>query len=439
MKPLYLYLEEKFTIFSLLFFTGTLEFKSLYVASEGIEESSYLDQSTPLDTFLSLIQHGIFLITVLLLISRCKTTLQTLSRNKPLVMLMIVFLLSFLWSDFPELSLRRSLSLLETSLFGTYFASQYTVKKQLNLLALSFGFAIVINIVFTLLFPHFGIEQGVHTGAWRGTLEHKNFLGRLMVLSTLIFKTIVPKTKAELFFVMISFIASLLLILLSLSKTAIISIFCFVFLLIPIYQSFKWNFIIATLFQTISLLIIASSVTVFFSNLDNIPKDLQIDLTFTGRTDIWSATIHKLQENLWLGYGYQGFWYGDKGPSADVLKFMGPDAYAPHSHNGFIELAVASGLVGMTLFMISFFITLRRVLILANRTKNTSGLWPLIYLSFILISNQTELTLVQHNSIFWVIYVSISLCKLLPNPDNHKIYNLHNNFPKITKKTYFNS
>ena len=406
-------LEDKFTIFSLLFFTGTLEFKSLYVIPEGNDVLANLDDSSPLTPILSLIQHSIFLVITFLLISRWKSTIITILRNKFLIFITILFFLSFLWSDLPDFTLRRSFSLVETSLFGVYLACRYTLKEQLKLIAWSLGFSIIIHILFTLAFPGFGIEYGRHAGAWRGALEHKNFLGRLMFLSTLIFYIQRPETKKQSIFLKLGLIASFLLVILSTSKTALLSSIVFIAILIPLYSTLQFHFISATLIQSISLFVIGSFATFFISNIDSIANTLKIDFTLTGRTDIWVAAMHKLQERIWLGYGYQGFWRGDNnGPSADVLKIMGPDGYAPHSHNGFVELALASGLIGIVVFSISFFVTLRRALILAINTKTKEGLWCLVYISFISTYNQTEITLVEHNSIFWVIYVAISLSHL---------------------------
>ncbi|GJD21730.1 O-antigen polymerase [Rivularia sp. IAM M-261] len=413
-------LEDKFTIFCLLFFTGTLEFKSLYVIPEGNDVLANLDDSSPLTPILSLIQHSIFLVIIFLLALNWKNTLAAVSRNKLLIVIIILFLLSFLWSDFPDFTLRRSISLIETSLFGVYLASRYSLKEQLKLIGISLSCSIIIHLIFTLVFPGFGIEYGRHAGAWRGTLEHKNFLGRLMFFSTLVFYIQRPETKKQSIFLKLGFIASFLVVFFSTSKTALFSSVVFIFILIPIYRTLQFNFISATLIQSISLFLIGSCATFFISNIDSIANALKIDLTLTGRTDIWIATMYKLQERIWLGYGYQGFWRGDNGASDDVLKIMGPDGYAPHSHNGFVELALASGLIGIVVFSISFIVTFRSALILAINTKTKEGLWCLVYISFILTYNQTEITLVEHNSIFWVIYVAISLSQLsLSFPSKH--------------------
>jgi hypothetical protein len=65
---------------------------------------------------------------------------------------------------------------------------------------------------------------------------------------------------------------------------------------------------------------------------------------------------------------------------------------------------------------------LRRAIILANYTSQKIGVWPLTYLSFLLFYNQTENTLVEHNSIFWILYVSLALSPFVTTTITRKKY-----------------
>jgi O-antigen ligase len=405
-------LEKVFAIFALLFFTKTLEFRSLFATSEGASFFVENNVTNPLDSLLSPCQHGIFIITLLLLILRWQRTIIILLKDKSLVLLIIICLISFLWSQFPGFTFNRSLSLLETTSFGVYLASRYSLREQLYIVASSFGISLVIHIIFTLILPRAGIEFGKHAGAWRGTLEHKNYFGRLMVLEAIVFRMFVPETKRQSVLINSGFIISLILILLSTSKTAQLTILILLVGLLPIYKSLRWHFRYATIFQVSSLLLGIGFGGVLIGNLDNIQKYLGRDLTLTGRTEIWAATIQKIQERPWLGYGYQGFWHGQEGPSSDILKFLSPGSYVPHSHNGFIELALVTGYLGCLVLTISLLKNFRHSLILARLTSERNGLWPLMYLSFLVLYNQTEMTLLEHNSIFWVLYVAIALSEV---------------------------
>jgi exopolysaccharide production protein ExoQ len=402
--------EVRFTIISLLFFTRIFYFNSFFVPSEGADFVANVDDLNPLTPLLSIIQHLIFLITLFFLLIRHKINSFFLTQSRFIIVLLIFIFSSFLWSKFPDLTLRRSISLIETTAFGLYFGSRYSLVEQLKMLVKVFGIIIFINIVFTLLFPAQAIEHGSHSGAWRGTLEHKNFFGRLMTLSAITFAIVSPISKKSKAFIRLGLVLSVVLILLSTSKTSLLAFLCLVALLV-IYQTLDWEYRIAASFQLVVILGIACITTLIAGNLDYIQGVLGRDLTFTGRTEIWSATIQIIAEHPWIGYGYCGFWHGEDGPSLGVLRIMGPGAVAPHSHNGFIELATAVGGVGLVIFLLSFLTTFRNGVIAVRRFKIRERLWILVYLSFLVIYNQTENTLVEHNSIYWVIYVALSISR----------------------------
>lgn len=408
------FIEKSFTIFAIVFFSGTLDFKALYFSPfEGVTDPTF--GYNPLTPILSLIQHSIFLVTAFFVISRFKLILSGLRTNKFLLLLIFLFLISFIWSGYPDLTLRRSISLFETTLFGVYLGSRFDIREQLQFLVIALSFISAISVIFVVVKPSQGIMAGVHAGNWRGTLEHKNFFGRLMVYSAIVFRTFSPTTKKWRQIKTIGLISSIVLVFLSGSKTALITCFLTLCLLIPFYRSFRLSFRVATLVKSTTLLVATASLSILLGQLSNIAGFLGRDLTLTGRTEIWRGVLWKLSQQPWLGFGYSGFWFGpNEGPSGDVLRYLGPGAYAPHSHNGFIELAISTGIIGLIIFTFAFLGLFKRALNYLSNTTESFGLWPVSYLSFILVYNQTEITLVEHNSVFWVTFVAIAFSNLLP-------------------------
>jgi O-antigen ligase len=411
-------IEKAFATFSLLFFTSILEFKSLFTSAEGLEVTS--NSHNPLTPLLSLIQHSIFLTVAFLILARWKSSIHTVVLRNKFIFLFVfllisLFCLSFLWSDYPDETLRRCFALLETSIFGIYLASRFTIKEQLKLLVWALGIAIVVSVAFTLGVPAAAIEHGLHQGAWRGPIEHKNYFGRLMTLSTIVFATAEPKSRQHSILLKIGFFFSLVLVILSTSKTALAASVYLWMVVLPMYKSMQWNlkpkaFRTVTIFQAIVILIGGCGLIFIASSLDTIAIKLGRDLTLTGRTSIWLAVIEKLREQPFLGYGYYGFWNGLDGPSADVIKEIGGTYIIPHSHNGFIELTLASGGVGVTIFTIGFLLVARKSFINVFWGEcGSDDLWPALYLTFLIVYNLTENTLVANNSIFWIIYISLAV------------------------------
>ena len=71
----------------------------------------------------------------------------------------------------------------------------------------------------------------------------------------------------------------------------------------------------------------------------------------------------------------------------------------PHAHNGFIDLTLQSGLVGLALFMVVHFIAVRRAMVFAYSEPGKEAMWPLAYLAFIVLYQVTESTIFVGNTI----------------------------------------
>ena len=408
-------LEEKFLIFALLFYTRALYFESLFILPEGLlEQGSYYN---PLSPILSLIQHSIFLITLFLLSTRCQKTFRVIYSNKLLWTFVIFSLLSFLWSDFADLTLRRSFSLLETTIFGVYFAVSCNLKKQINLLASTLFIVIVLNFLFTFVFSGNAIETGIHTGAWRGVFIHKNLMSRLMVLASLVFLFLTPKNALEKYTLWIASFLAGMLVMLSTSKTGLVVLFLLLLLVAIIFLTFRMSDLMLIPFLLTISLFIGTLITWLINNTETILVSLGKNPNLSGRTILWSALRDKIQERPWLGYGYDGFWHQMFGESAYVGKVFGTTYLPPHSHNGFIELILAFGFIGALLLGLNFLTVIRRSLITARLTSNREGLFPLIYLGFFLLYNLTESSMVEHNSIFWIIYITLASSRFLTSED----------------------
>ena len=140
------------------------------------------------------------------------------------------------------------------------------------------------------------------------------------------------------------------------------------------------------------------------------------DITLTGRTGLWEAVLDMVQERPWLGYGYSGFWLGTDGEgSAYVLQLVGWPA--TYSHNGVLDLLLDVGYIGLFVFLLSFAISWFGAIALARSTKTSNGFWPLMLLTFTLLSNVTDSTILRQNSIYWVLYVAVTLSISSPAKD----------------------
>lgn len=392
--------EKVFVVVSLLLFSDA--FISLMRRQAG-----FVLDSTEGDPVMQLFLFGVYIVTLFLILLRWQNTIQV-AIAEPLLMLLLAFaLISVLWSFAPMVTLRRSVALVGTTLFGVYLATRYSLKEQLQLLAWALGIATVLSFLFALAIPQLGIHQeGGHLGAWRGIYVHKNALGRSMGLSIILFSLFVLYESKSRRFAWIGLVLSVGLMLLSTSATPLLSSLT-VLAILPLYSIWRWrNPLFLPLFMMVVTLSSTSALWLF-SQAEAILGAAGRDLTFTGRTELWVILVQMIKKQPWLGYGYSAFWLNWKGESGRVWSLvMWEPTYA---HNGYLQLGLDLGLLGILLFVLGFLIYFARALAWARIKQTVEGIFPLAYLTFLLPYNVTDSIILQQNNIFWVLYVSTVL------------------------------
>ena len=143
------------------------------------------------------------------------------------------------------------------------------------------------------------------------------------------------------------------------------------------------------------------------------------DTTLSGRTDIWRYVWDQIQLRPWLGYGLAAFWNGLDGPSGYIQLAMRISVI--YAHNGFLDIWLSIGLIGLSVFLIGFFSAAKQSLALLRKTNTPEGFWPVLLLSYILLSNLTEGTITAMNSSFWAIYVAVSYSLVMAKNNQYVI------------------
>jgi exopolysaccharide production protein ExoQ len=424
-------LEKAFFILGIIYFTEPfLPFADTTAVT--IDPLSGADQSpTIADSSLLLLLRVIILgITLLLSAIRFQSILPLILKRKTLLILMLLFPLSCLWSESADEALRKGIVIVGCFLFGINLAARYSLKEQLLILASAMGLLTVMNLLFTLGAPSAGIEAGQHAGAWRGLYFQKNLLARMMVLSaiTLTLASFEHRSKSLLsksFFYRLGAGLAVLLIVLSTSRSALLTLLLLL-LAIPLFRFLRWQQKVVLPALIILFLTSASIATFLVGNVETIVTFLGRDITLTGRTEIWGVVLQKLLTRPWLGYGYQGFWLGMEGDSADVW-YETRGFSSPNAHNGFLDMAIELGLVGLALFLWNYCQDYHRTIRWLKLKPNAQGLWPILFFSFILLYNITEST-INTPPLIWVLYASITT-SILTEPIRFQLSQFANPYP----------
>lgn len=366
------------------------------------------DQLLP-GAFGSLIQLATYGASLLLILARWRRTVRTAIQDKFLLLLLVVTMCSFLWSDFPSDSIRSSIVAWQTASFSLYIASCYTIKQQVRLMAWAMGIAAVLTVLYTLANPGIGIHSyGDHAGAWRGLYAHKNSLSQIATYSAvvLLLQTMIVK-KWHRYVAGGAFALAVGLLLMSTSKTGLM-VFLSLMMMLQLYKAVRWRNTNSTLILIIIILIFAAFMIVIVGNAEAVLNALGRDITLTGRTDIWAGAIGYIKLQPWLGYGRAAFWHPKSGKSEAIGDVVGANYAPPHSHNGFVNISCDLGLIGLFAFLLSYITSFAKAYNRLRLTKSPEDIWPIMYLSFFLFYNLTETSVLRHNSVLWASYMAVT-------------------------------
>jgi O-antigen ligase len=214
------------------------------------------------------------------------------------------------------------------------------------------------------------VQEPALAGNWRGVFGHKNMAAAVMAI--LLFLGIyIVRSGAWLSGAAIIGLASLFL-LYSAGKSSLT--LCFAVLLLTSLTSVVRSFWLrAVMLLTPLLLLNMLSVgTVVNEGLADIAKMLPLDSSFTGRTGIWTFALQALQLRLPTGYGFAAFW--GNGAIRDLPEGMEWAALVSHSHNGYLDTALAMGLPGLALLIAVLVIAPLRNFHAADRGGNNGPL-----------------------------------------------------------------
>jgi exopolysaccharide production protein ExoQ len=414
-KSLLKIFERVFTVLALLHLTqGFLPL----LLTGGFSEGDSLTGGPSMGSFdLSVVRnitYLIYLVTFILLCLRWKKVILIFQKDNYNWVFIVFIFCSFLWSELPKDSLPACITALGASMFGFYLATRYTLKEQLELISWCYVLIVVLSLLFVVALPSYGIMSGIHKGAIRGIYTHKNIFGQAMIIGTMAF-LIRAHAKQKLFgsnwMLWLFFGTSFTLVLLSRSSTAAGNVLIVVFLFF-VYRTFRWRYEILIPTTLAAILVGFISFILITNNAEAFLISIGKDPTLTGRTDLWSLVWDKIQEKPWLGYGIEGFWNGLDGPSQYVV--LGVKTKVVYSHNGFLDMWLTIGIVGIVFFSICFILNAFKAFRWIRQSRASEALWPLLYLTYLLLANLTESPLLLFNSIIWVMYVMVSFSLLLP-------------------------
>jgi exopolysaccharide production protein ExoQ len=355
-----------------------------------------LDGDPRAQTFLALCYLSVTAIAIV----HFRWAVVALRRNPAVVALVVLGFLSAFWAQSQDLVFRRAIAVAGTTLFAVVVSIRLTFEEQLRLFRWATRIAAGLSLALLILAPNAAIASGVDGGTVRGIFNHKNHLGAAMALGFLM-ELYCPETqrKAKLLRNVFLF-AYLALLASSNSMTSVVALaatllvtYCFNFLhlrcKLPLPLLFTLVLVVAG---------VAMGVQDYATQMLGRSSDL------TGRTELWSFTLSMIAKRPLFGYGLSGFWMG---ASDETVAIQEQFHWTPiYAHNGFLEIAVSLGVVGLLLFLVMFATGIKRVLNTPQLNPLSRSTWPIAFLTFFLVHNMGECTILVQNSLEWSLCVA---------------------------------
>lgn len=339
-------------------------------------------------------------LTLLLSVARADRFLRVLPALVMAAALLALCYASGWWSIDPSVTSRRSLALGFTLLFGLYLGARFKGSDLTQIVGGTFAVMAVGSILAALLYPTMGVHHDINAGAWRGLWHEKNQMASLMTfgfVACCASAFLLPDRRA----LWIGSAALIFfLIVMSRSKTSLLA--CLLALgAMPVLSALRSGGVKSVLFvwggATASLI----GGAVFFLMPEAVFKALGKDPTLTGRTQIWESLLRLSDQRPWLGYGYKAFWGPDSIPNQIVKKETNWDV--PSAHNGWLDLLVQLGWVGVILFgsclAATFFCALFRF---ARVRDGYFSVLALCIFSFLILS---ESFILGQNNLIFVLFI----------------------------------
>ncbi|MFN0191986.1 MAG: O-antigen ligase family protein [Aestuariivirga sp.] len=393
--------EQSFAVVAMLVFAGAGW--PLLAGANSPESLLLPSKSVP---ELRLVTYPIYTVVIGLTISHAKRIVPLFRENWILLFLVALAFVSSAWSADPALTFRRSAVLAVTTAFALYLVSRFAPAEIMKLVVLSFGIAGMSSLLFVLVDPSLAIEVDERGAALRGVFVQKNVFGEFMLFggAAALILAASRTHRAGIYYLLVYFLAMALTVL-SNSVTYIV----IGFLLIPVV-------VIAVIKRRVSRLhfgmtgIVAFAIILLLSvtlasDPDTVLGLLARDRTLTGRTEVWQAVWEYIQMRFWLGYGYGAFWDGWMAPGHDIRMLIG--AY-PHAHNGWLDLWLSLGAIGVAFMAASFLGALCRTIRNFGRGDEVTTLISVVFLIAILLLTPVENGLLIQNSSTWVLYAIAS-------------------------------
>jgi O-antigen ligase len=311
-----------------------------------------------------------------------------------------------LWATEPAVSFRRAILEIVVVLSVLLGVDTVGPERSLKLFAYVLMAILIVNWISIPL-----VTQAIHqpgdvepeiVGDWRGMFFHKNIAGAVCAVSVMVFLYYAITERKWLLYGTLT-AAALGFLVMTRSKSSL-GLLPIALAAAGIYR-LAWRRDIDRVIVTLvaGLLTIGLAV-LFFANYDFLVRIFSDPQEFTGRTEIWWGEIAFIRDHPLMGSGFGTF--ADTGTLSPIHEYVGGWVdQAAQGHNGYLELAVTTGLIGFVLAMTALILLPLRIFWARGDMEPWLKSMLFGFFVFFVLHNVMESDLLASDGVVWVAFL----------------------------------
>jgi exopolysaccharide production protein ExoQ len=424
-----------------LFISSSRNVSAWLQYSGGGGSDQYLEGS-PLDRA---VLSAVLALGVIVLLSRARRIGPLLRSNLPIILYFLYCGISVLWSDFPDVAFKRWFRASGDVVMILIVLTDPNWLVAFRRLLTRVGFVTVpLSILFIRYFPQLGRAYTVGgSTTWTGVGTDKNALGMICLVYGLasIFRFLqiywgdesVRRTRPLIAQGAIVVMTSYLLY----EAHSATALACFFLALVPMVLTYRFRWARVPVFVHVMVFgIVAVVCSALFLNIGSgMVEELGRDTTLTGRTNIWHSAFGIVQNPL-FGTGFESFWVGPRLKQMEILIDQGVN----QAHNGYIEVFLNLGWVGVALLTILLAYAYSRIITDLRCMTQVASLW-LAYFIVTVTYNLSEAAFKMMHPIWIILLLAAMAVRKAPlleespslGHDHERNRDLRESKPKVTR------
>lgn len=343
-----------------------------------------------------------FLLPLLLLsihlAGRTPDGLKSVRISFPVLLLAAYASTTTAWSEALVLSVAESISIFTLAAIASIVASFCSLRELVAGVLAGCLSVFGASVVVALVSPGYGLVSDTYeAGSLRGIMLDRNSLSFVLLIgliAALVYDFRSRSRRAAKFFICALFVSGVLWT--ASSTCLIMSVVAIAFAAelalirrVPVSQR-KWAAMGGALVTAVVAVYVAARFNEVLMLVDRDPS-------LTGRTRIWPAVQNMISQNPWLGHGWGAVW---SNPSLrqQIARSVGFDV--SHSHNGYLDIQIQLGAVGLALTLLVLLLVCFRGVALYIRSSSSLSSWPLLLTVVLVLYNRVETSFSAPSTMF---------------------------------------